>query len=66
MTVTINGNKETLEEQSLSIEQLLKALGIDYPVLVEHNGTALFEREFGTAKVGDGDKIELLRIAAGG
>ncbi|MEM1296046.1 MAG: sulfur carrier protein ThiS [Verrucomicrobiota bacterium] len=66
MTVTINGNEETIEEQSLTIDQLLRRLGVDYPVLVEHNGTALFEREFGDSKVGEGDRIELLRIAAGG
>ncbi len=66
MTVSINGNQQILEEQTLTIDQLLKILGINYPVLVEHNGTALFEREFSKSTVRDGDRIELLRIAAGG
>ena len=35
-------------------------------VLIEHNGTALRPEEWPTVPLGEGDRIECLRIVAGG
>lgn len=50
-----------------TVAALLAALGMDgIPVLVEHNGTALFPREFAATVLHPGDRVELIRITAGG
>jgi thiamine biosynthesis protein ThiS len=35
-------------------------------LLIEHNGNALRRNEWPTQDLGEGDRVELLRIAAGG
>ncbi len=35
-------------------------------MLVEHNGTALFHREWGARPLVEGDRIEFVRVVAGG
>ena len=35
-------------------------------VLIEHNGVALHRREWPERKLADGDRIEVLRVVAGG
>ncbi len=66
MTVTINARERRLESDSLTVGQLLEQLELGYPVLVEHNGRALFEREFDASEIRDGDRLELFRVASGG
>ena len=45
----------------------LKLLEIPAPtLLIEHNGTALRREEWPATRLADGDKLEILRIAAGG
>jgi thiamine biosynthesis protein ThiS len=46
---------------------LLVELGLEgRPVLVERNGEALFPRDFGATALGDGDRLEIVRMVAGG
>lgn len=45
---------------------LLAALGMNGPVLVERNGEALFPREFESTLLADGDRVEIIRVVAGG
>ena len=66
MTLTVNGQHHDFAGPSLPLPQLLERLGIDYPVLVELNGSALFQREWVSHEVKDGDRIELFRMVAGG
>lgn len=66
MEVHINGESRNFQEDSLSVSQLLDQLNLGYPVLVELNGIALFPREFPEKQVQSGDRIELLRMVAGG
>jgi len=35
-------------------------------ILIEHNGVALHRREWPQKSITDGDKIEIIRVAAGG
>lgn len=66
MTLTINGQPREFFETSLPLPELLAKLQIDYPVLIELNGSALFQREWVSHEVKDGDRIELFRMVAGG
>ncbi|QQL43796.1 sulfur carrier protein ThiS [Sulfuriroseicoccus oceanibius] len=68
MTLTINGNDTTFGDNApATVTDLLKHLGLEgKPVLVEHNGTALFPREFPTTNLTTSDRLELIQVAAGG
>jgi len=63
--ITINGQRcETIAED---VASLITELGFaSGTVLVEHNATALRPAEWAQRRVQDGDRFELLRIAAGG
>ena len=65
MNLTINGaSKETA---ATDIEALLADLDMaGVPVLVEHEGTALFPRDFAKTTLSEGDTIEIIRVVAGG
>jgi sulfur carrier protein len=63
--VIVNGRPAEIPAQTVS--GLLEALGLPQSgTLVEQNGVALFPRDFATTPVSEGDRIEVVRIAAGG
>ena len=67
MNLTVNGETQSFDPAPESIAVLLSQLGLEgKPVLVEHNGTALFPRQFATTSVAENDTIEIIQIAAGG
>jgi sulfur carrier protein len=50
-----------------SIEAFLRAHGlVPGTVVVEHNGEAVPPSEFGRRQIESGDRLEIVRIAAGG
>jgi sulfur carrier protein len=65
MRITLNGaDKET---NVMTVEGLVAELGLKRgTVLVEQNGTALRPDEWAQAAVNDSDRVEILRIVAGG
>jgi thiamine biosynthesis protein ThiS len=65
-SIILNGSPHPFLSGStiLTLLQSLQLAGI--PVLVEHNTTALFPREFPTTTLAAGDRIEIIRIVAGG
>ena len=66
MTITVNGEERRVAAGS-NVATLLAELGLgDRPVLVERNGAALFPREFAAAVLAPGDRLEIIRIVAGG
>ncbi len=66
MQISINGKEHTLVE-AINIEELLTSIGLgDKPVVVELNKQAIFPREYNAHILKDGDKIEIITIAAGG
>jgi sulfur carrier protein len=66
ITVTVNGSAREWDE-GIHLPDLLAAFGFtSRNVLVEHNGRALFQREVPDVVLRDGDRLELVRIAAGG
>lgn len=64
-TLTINGAEQRLGADT--VEGMVEELDLPAPlVLVELNGLALRKSEWGETPLRDGDRIEILRIAAGG
>lgn len=65
MILQING--EARSSEAREIATLVAELGLPpQAVLVEHNGTALRRDEWVGRVLGDGDRLEIIRIVAGG
>jgi thiamine biosynthesis protein ThiS len=66
MKVVLNGKDRELP-QPLNISGLLAFLGFgETPLLVEYNGTALLKSEWAEVWLNDEDRVELVKIVAGG
>jgi thiamine biosynthesis protein ThiS len=63
--LTING--EPKEVVATSVEEMLAELALPVPLmLVEHNGKALHRSEWPAVSLATGDRLELMKVAAGG
>lgn len=64
--ITVNGKK--IEARvPCSLEEFLKAQALlPRSVVVEHNGEAVAPSEFSSRQVGAGDRLEIVKIVAGG
>ena len=66
MNILINGETRQFEE-SKTITALVADLALEPKmVLIEHNGTALHRSEWSACLLSEGDRIEILQVAAGG
>ncbi len=66
MKISINGEPHIVERAG-NIAELIDELGLPAPAtLVEHNGLALRREEWPARELAEGDRIELVRIVAGG
>jgi thiamine biosynthesis protein ThiS len=66
MTVILNGEPRTVAD-ARNMTDLVKELQLlPATLLIEHNGTALHRREWDSCALSDGDRIELIRVVAGG
>jgi len=64
-TLVING--ESKEIVSVRVEDLLAELSLPAPLmLVEYNGKALHRSEWTSVTLSEGDRLELMKVAAGG
>lgn len=64
-SVRING--ENREIRAASVAGVVEELGLPAAtLLIEHNGVALQKSEWADRAVNEGDRFEILRIAAGG
>lgn len=68
MKGSIHANGEVIEtELPCSLEQFLVARDqLPRSVVVERNGEAVAPSEFATVQLEDGDRLEIVRIVAGG
>nr|ACO70908.1 thiamine biosynthesis protein ThiS [uncultured Verrucomicrobiota bacterium] len=65
MTLLVNG--ESRELSARDVAELVVALGMPpATLLVEHNGLALRRDEWTAHALSDGDRLEIIRIVAGG
>jgi len=65
-TIRVNGAVRQLAASSNVTEMVVELELAAAALLIEHNGTALLRGEWNDTAITDGDRIEILRIAAGG
>jgi thiamine biosynthesis protein ThiS len=66
MTISLNG-ENTDPRGATTVAELVRVLNLPAPtLLIEHNGVALHRREWIDRALSDGDRIELIKIVAGG
>jgi sulfur carrier protein len=66
MKLRVNGEDREITNIA-TVAELVDALGLPAPtMLVEHNGLALRREEWRDRALSDGDRIEIIRIVAGG
>jgi thiamine biosynthesis protein ThiS len=66
MTITLNGEPRSVTEAT-TIAALVRELNLlPATLLIEHNGLALHREEWNSRALHDGDKIEFIRVVAGG
>ena len=65
MNLFLNGQRE--EVRAKTVSDLINELGlVPETVLIEHNGTALLRSEWEHTPLTGDDRLEVLRVAAGG
>jgi thiamine biosynthesis protein ThiS len=65
MKLVLNGQER--EVQATQVEDLVAELGLPLSAaLVEHNGTALLRSEWAMTNLQNGDRLEIIRMVAGG
>jgi sulfur carrier protein len=65
MKLVLNGTER--EVTASNAEELVAELGLPLAAaLVEHNGTALLRSEWKTTELQAGDRLEIIRMVAGG
>ena len=66
MEIRLNGEARTVPDGQ-PLPELLAALGLPpETLLVEHNGRALLRSEWPEVRLAAGDRVEILRVVAGG
>ena len=66
MTVLLNGQVRAIPG-ARTIAELIRQLNLTpEALLIEHNGLALQRAEWDTRGIAQGDRIELVQVAAGG
>jgi len=65
MKLQLNGQER--EVSATQVEELVAELGLPLAAaLVEHNGTALLRSEWSITILREGDRLEIIRMVAGG
>jgi len=66
MTITLNGESRSVDEVK-TIAALVHELNlIPTTLLIEHNGLSLHREEWNSRTLREGDRIEFIRVVAGG
>ena len=66
MKLLVNGESREIH-RATNVAGLIDELGLLAPaILVEHNGLALRREEWAERTLAEGDRIELVRVVAGG
>jgi thiamine biosynthesis protein ThiS len=66
MRISLNG-EQTDSRGAATVAELITRFELPpEAVLVEHNGVALHRREWPQKALADGDRIEIIRVVAGG
>ena len=66
MTISLNGEKVDARDAE-TLAQLVERYQIpSQAILVEHNGIALHRHEWPERRLAEGDRVEFIRVVAGG
>jgi sulfur carrier protein len=66
MTISLNGERADAR-QAKTIAELIERYQLPpRSILVEHNGVAVYRREWALRTLSEGDRIEFVHIVAGG
>ena len=66
MKITLNGKARSVTDPT-TISALVQELNlIPATLLIEHNGLALHRQEWSSRALREGDKVEFIRLVAGG
>ena len=66
MNISLNGEK-TETRGATTIEELVSRFELPpRAILIEHNGLALHRREWPDQSLAEGDRVEFIRVVAGG
>ena len=66
MKISLNG-KAVDAREAKTIAELIERYALPpQSILVEHNGLALHRREWRDRSLAEGDRVELIRVVAGG
>ena len=66
ISIVLNGERHALPKGT-GLFAFINSLGLPVPgVLVEYNDTALLRDEWPGVQLADGDRLEVLRVVAGG
>ena len=66
MIVSLNGENADAGGAQTIAELVERYQFPPQSILIEHNGLALHQREWPERKLADGDRIEFIRVVAGG
>jgi len=66
MRISLNGREEDVGGAQTVAELIGRFELPPEMVLIEHNGVALHRREWPQRTLADGDRIEIIRVVAGG
>ena len=68
MNLQINGEKESIDQESVTVTGLLNFKNVDMPdmVSVELNGEMLDREKFDSTQLKEGDEVEFLYFMGGG
>lgn len=66
MKIQLNGNPHEIAA-AVTVSELLESIGFGgKPCVVELDEQAVFPRDYGSVTVGDGSRVEVVTLAAGG
>lgn len=66
MTISLNGERVDAREAK-TVAQLIDRYQLPpQSILVEHNGLAVHRHEWAERSLAEGDRVELIRVVAGG
>jgi thiamine biosynthesis protein ThiS len=66
MTISLNGERVDIREVKTLAELIDRCQLPPQSVLIEHNGSAVHRHEWPERGLAQGDRVELIRVVAGG
>ena len=66
MRISVNGEATDAQDAQTVAELIGRYQMAPQTILIEHNGVALHQREWTERELAEGDRIEIIRVVAGG